>query len=174
MEEGGVHMSASRKILGVLLLGGLIATSAVVPAVAGHDHPGKGAKKVRFVTLTAQLEGENEVPGPGDTDGTGVAEVNVAPRSGVLCFAIAVEGIGLPATAAHIHEGAAGVAGGVVVTLEAPSGFGSGSTGVSSGCLTKLSTSLLRAIASDPSNYYVNVHNAEFPDGAVRGQLTSA
>jgi hypothetical protein len=167
-------MSASRKILGVVLLGGLIAASAVVPADAGHDHPGKGAKKVRFVTLTAQLEGETEVPGPGDADGTGVAEINVAPRSGVLCFAIAVEAIGLPATAAHIHAGAAGVAGDIVVTLEAPTGFGSGATGVSAGCLTKLSTALLRAIASSPGDYYVNVHNAEFPAGAVRGQLTAA
>ena len=163
-------MSVSRKVIGALLLSGVLAVSAVAPAVAGHGH---GNKKVRFVTLSATLEGENEIPGPGDADGTGVAEVNVAARSGALCFAIAVEGIGLPATAAHIHVGASGVAGDIVVTLEPPEAFGSGTTGVSAGCLTGLDTSLLRAIARNPSEYYVNVHNAEFPAGAVRGQLAA-
>jgi hypothetical protein len=165
-------MSVSRKVIGALLLSGVLAVSAVAPAVAGHGHDGKG-KKVRFVTLNAELNGANEVPGPGDADGVGVAEVNVAARSGALCFAIAVEAIG-PATAAHIHVGAAGVAGDIVVPLDPPVGFGSGATQVSAGCLTKLDTSLLRDIAKNPGNYYVNVHNAEFPAGAVRGQLVAA
>jgi hypothetical protein len=163
-------MRALRKITGVALLAGLLAATAVVPAVAHH---GDG-RRVRFVTLTTTLDGENEVPGPGDTDGTGVVELNVAARSGVLCFAIAVEGITLPATAAHVHPGAAGVAGDPVVTLEAPTGFGSGATGVSAGCLTKLDGSLLRDIVKNPSQYYVNVHNADFPGGALRGQLAAA
>lgn len=165
-------MSTSRKIVGAVLLAGLLAATAVVPAVAGHGHHQN--RQVRFVTLSASLTGANEVPGPGDTDGVGVAEVNVAARSGALCFAIAVEGIALPATAAHIHAAASGVAGDVVVTLEAPAGFGSGATGVSAGCLTKLDGSLLRDIAKNPDQYYVNVHNGDFPGGAIRGQLAAA
>ena len=163
-------MSVSSKLVGALLLSGVLAVSAVAPAVADH---GQGSKRIRFVTLSATLEGENEVPGPGDTDGAGVAEINVAARSGVLCFGLAVEGIALPATGAHIHVGAAGVAGDIVVTLEPPTGFGSGAAGVSSGCLTKLDTSLLKAIVRHPEQYYVNVHNADFPAGAVRGQLSA-
>jgi hypothetical protein len=167
-------MRSFRKIVGVATLAGLLAAATVLPAVADHRHHGHGTKRVRFVELTTQLRGSNEVPGPGDTDGTGVVDVNVASRSGAVCFAIAVEGITLPATAAHIHHAAAGVAGDVVVTLDPPTGFGSGATGVSAGCLTKLSTSLLRDIEEHPDQYYVNVHNADFPNGAIRGQLAAA
>jgi hypothetical protein len=161
-----------RKVVGAALLAGVIAAAAVVPALAHDDshHP----KKVRFVTLEAELVGSNEVPGPGDPDGAGVATVEVAPRSRVLCFSIAVEGIALPATAAHVHVGEAGVAGDPVVTLEPPVAFGSGAAGTSAGCLTGLSKRLLKAIVADPAGYYVNVHNAEFPDGALRGQLSAA
>jgi hypothetical protein len=164
-------MSTFRKVAAAALLAGLFAVTSVVPAVAHHGHK---SKEVKFVTLSTTLTGASEIPGPGDSNGTGVAEINVAARNGALCFAIAVEGIALPATAAHIHAGATGVAGDIVVTLEAPTGFGSGATGVSAGCLTQLDTSLLKDIAKNPSLYYVNVHNGEFPSGAVRGQLAAA
>ena len=167
-------MSASRKIIGAALLAGLLAVTAVVPAVAGHGLGHHQNRPVKFVTLSAAMTGGNEVPGPGDSDGVGVAEINIAARNGVVCFSLAVEGIALPATAAHIHPGAAGVAGDPVVTLEAPIGFGSGATGVSAGCLTKLDGSLLRDIAKNPGQYYVNVHNGDFPGGALRGQLSAA
>jgi hypothetical protein len=52
-----------------------------------------------------------------------------------------------------------------VVTLEAPA------DGSSEGCVD-VERDLATAILRDPSAYYVNVHNAELPDGAVRGQLS--
>jgi CHRD domain len=160
-----------RRVVGAALLAGVLVLTAVVPAIAGGGDRRSGG--VAFVTLETTLSGANEVPGPGDADGTGVAQVNIS-KVGVLCFAIAVEGITLPAAAAHIHQAPAGVAGGVVVTLEAPQPFGSGATGVSAGCLTNVSRSLLGAIVGNPDQYYVNVHNADFPAGAVRGQLAGA
>jgi CHRD domain len=42
--------------------------------------------------------------------------------------------------------------------------------GETSGCTT-IVDDLAAAISADPEDFYVNVHNAEFPAGAIRGQL---
>ncbi len=123
--------------------------------------------------LVADLTGEAEVdaegnPDQGDLDGEGVAFVFVDSEAGELCYLIEVSGIAA-ATAAHIHEGAAGVVGDVVVPLAAPN-----AEGFVEDCITGLDAALLEAIAANPAGYYVNVHNAEFPDGALRGQLAVA
>lgn len=114
-------------------------------------------------TFTAHLDGASEVPGPGDPDGSGHATITVNRGQGEVCWWIEVQGID-PATAAHIHVGAADVAGPVVVGLTPPT------EGSSSGC-AEVDRELAKAIAKDPANYYVNVHNAAFPAGALRGQL---
>ncbi len=114
--------------------------------------------------LSANLLGVNEVPLPGDPDGSGTAVITVNPGQGEICYELTVEGIA-PAGAAHIHEAPAGVAGPVKVTLMAPT------SGASSGC-TQVDRELALDILQNPDQYYVNVHNAEFPGGALRGQLT--
>jgi hypothetical protein len=114
--------------------------------------------------LTATLTGAAEVPGPGDADGAGTATITLNPGKGQVCYELTVSNIGT-ATAAHIHTGAATEAGPVLVGLEAP---GSGS---SKGCVD-LDKEKVKEIIQNPANYYVNVHNEEFPDGAVRGQLS--
>ena len=113
--------------------------------------------------LSATLSGAAEVPGPGDTDGTGMATVRVNPGQGRICYTLSVSNIDA-ATAAHIHIGGPAVAGDVVVTLSAPA------DGDSEGCVD-VSRDLATNIIRDPGGYYVNVHNAAFPAGAVRGQL---
>jgi CHRD domain-containing protein len=112
--------------------------------------------------LQTELSGEEEVPGPGDPDGSGSATVFVIPPD-TICYTLTAEGIE-PATAAHIHEGDPGEAGPVVQGLEPPT------SGASSGC-TEADPELVSGLQENPDEYYVNVHNEEYPEGAIRGQL---
>jgi len=91
-----------------------------------------------------------------------------------LCFAIVVLDITLPTAAAHIHEGAADVAGDIVVTLKPPVEIAGTGIGLARGCVRDQPKPLLRAIKNSPAEYYVNVHTEDFPGGAVRGQLEAA
>jgi CHRD domain len=122
-------------------------------------------------TFEASLSGADEVPGPGDPNGSGAAQVKINVRKERVCFTLGVLDITLPAGAAHIHQGAAGVAGDIVVTLKPPVEVAGTGIGLASGCVRNQARSLLRDIKNNPDQYYVNVHTEDFPDGAVRGQL---
>ena len=113
--------------------------------------------------LTTTLTGAAEVPGPGDTDGTGSVSVTLNHGQGEVCYELTVDKIAA-ANAAHIHAGAVDKAGPPVANLTPPA------NGKSKGCVP-LDKEKIKDIMQNPANYYVNVHNAEFLDGAVRGQL---
>ena len=114
------------------------------------------------VTFRTTLSGAAEVP-PGDPDGRGKAKITIYDETNTICYKLHVKDIA-PATAAHIHFGAAGTVGPVVVPLEAPT------DGTAKGCV-EVSETLIQNILAHPELYYVNVHNAPYPAGAVRGQL---
>ena len=128
--------------------------------------------------LTARLSGANEVP-PADADGRGLALVRTGRQR--VCFAVGWTRIGAPIFA-HIHQGAAGVNGPVVVLFfdvpelvaTAPPGALPDTVSAVAGCVDGQDPALLRDIRRDPAAYYVNVHNLEFPGGAIRGQLRRA
>jgi hypothetical protein len=127
---------------------------AAVPVVAAQR-----------ATLEASLTGEKEVPGPGDSNGRGEAEVKV--HNAKVCYTLTFKRIA-PATAAHIHKGGPNVAGPVVVPLfERPNNPVERHI---SRCVD-ISRSLSEALREHPGRYYVNVHNEPYPDGAIRGQL---
>jgi hypothetical protein len=113
---------------------------------------------------TARLTGDAEVPGPGDPMGSGTVVVTLKPDTGEVCYELSVANV-QEATAAHIHKGEKGEEGPVAVPLDAPK------TGAAKGC-AKADVVVIEAIMQDPTDYYVNVHNAAFPKGAVRGQLS--
>jgi CHRD domain len=149
----------------------LLTTAAVALVAAGTigvlsagARGGKPATSV-FAVMTGGKEvdatGER---GTGDRNGRGSFSATFDGNE--LCYGLVVKNIDNPA-AAHIHRGNSRTAGPVVQELDPPE---DGDPGASSECV-RLSRSLARAIRLNPSAYYVNVHNADFPNGAVRGQL---
>jgi len=120
-----------------------------------------GAPAFAAETLTAHLGGA----GSPDTDGAGHASFKIDTAKNEVCYEVMVEKIGA-ATAAHVHKGAAGASGPPVVPLKAPD-----AAGKSAGCAT-VGAEVVKDLLANPAGYYVNVHNAEFPGGAIRGQLS--
>ncbi|HYD82373.1 MAG TPA: CHRD domain-containing protein [Paucimonas sp.] len=116
-----------------------------------------------ITTLNATLSGAQETP-PNTSAATGNASLNV--DTAAKTFSVSVATTGVAATMAHIHDGAPGVAGPIVFPLtENPPGSGNWSASAA------LSDAQLNALLA--GNYYVNVHSAAFPNGEIRGQLTT-
>jgi hypothetical protein len=103
--------------------------------------------------------------GTSEPNAKGTAVVRIRKDAGLVCYRLHAENITLPAAAAHIHRGAAGVNGPVVVPFQAP-----GATGNSDGCVTAAGP-LIDEIIANPAGFYVNVHTTEHPAGAIRAQL---
>jgi len=110
-------------------------------------------------TAGANLSGTQEVGG-GDPDGSGQASLKFSPSDDNLCIAINVDKIATP-TAINICRGAAGTNGSVVVSYQTSD----------AGCAT-VDPALGKDIKQNPGSYYVNVINADYPNGALRGQLS--
>ena len=150
-----------RRLFATLLLAAIAALAIAGPASAaklgGADQGGR--------QLTTTLTGEQEVPVLGDLDGTGFATVTVNPGQGLVCYELSVSGIETASLAAHIHEAPVDVAGPIVEHLLPPT------DGSSSDCV-EVDRAEAKDILKNPADYYVNVHNAEFPGGALRGQLS--
>ena len=147
-------MLATRRTAAVLAIFACLGIGLAAPAAADGGRP-----------FTTVLSGANEVnaagvPNQGDPDGSGFATVRINPGLGEVCWTITVASVD-PITAAHIHVGPSTAPGPVVVPLNPYSG----------GCTT-VTRELALAIIMDPSAYYVNVHNATYPAGALRGQLS--
>jgi hypothetical protein len=140
-----------------------LASAAGAIALAGCATVEEETVDALGTTYHATMTGANE-PGGGDPDGYGEAEISISDVFGQVCWELKkVSGIGTP-TAAHIHIGAAGVNGPPVFTLR------KSNEGAWQGC-TDGSEWTQDRIGDNPGAFYVNVHTAEYPNGAIRGQL---
>jgi hypothetical protein len=113
----------------------------------------------------AAMTAEEEVPGPGPAGAKGTADVVFDDQAGTVCYELTYSGISKP-TAAHIHQGAKGVAGPVVVDFDVTKNG-------DKGCVP-VDASKAGDIQAYPGQYYVNVHTVDYPKGAMRGQLAPA
>lgn len=148
-----------RALLATGVVGALaVATSAGAQSGGGLDRAVVNAEG----SFSVVLSGANEVP-PGDPDGTGTASITVNRTTGQVCVNATTTDVAA-LSGMHIHSGVAGVNGPIVVDLAVTSG-----TSVAK-CVMSTPTQA-QAIADAPASFYLNAHNAAFPDGAVRGQL---
>ena len=154
-------MNIMKKVLFGCLAIGTLAAFTLKPSSNNDDDI--VVIKVKTNSVSTSLSGAEEVNG-GDPDGTGFAELILNQGQGTITYTLSVAFIG-PATAAHIHEAPAGTEGPVKVSLMAPT------SGMSSGTIV-VGKELVKEIRQNPEDYYVNVHNAAYPSGAVRGQLS--
>jgi hypothetical protein len=160
-----------RKTLGIVAgIAGLAIAATVVVAgpvfarVSGIHGAGKSN------VFVGNMTGGMEIP-PAEPTATARAVITLKPSSDTVCFRLQWDGL-TSVAAAHIHLGDAGVTGSVVVPF-----FGTPIpdtiTSVG-GCVHNVDPGLIQAIHDKPSGYYVNVHDATYPGGAVRGQLHPA
>lgn len=141
------------------LAAGLLAVVMVVASPSWAAPPGFKAAPTRF---TATLTATEEIPGPGESGASGTAAI-VFRRTNQVCYWLDWSGLSSPPTAAHLHEGAKGQAGPIVVTLDV-------SNGKKKGCVAS-DAKVVQAIQSNPEGHYVNIHTASYSKGAIRGQL---
>jgi uncharacterized repeat protein (TIGR01451 family) len=122
-----------------------------------------------LVAFQAVLNGGNAVP-PVDTEGSGLATFVLNTGTNELLYSIDVADLSGATVAAHIHAGAEGVNGPVVVPLfgGSPPPFDSTHPLVGSVAVNPADAA---AILANPADFYVNVHTSNFPAGEIRGQL---
>ena len=113
-----------------------------------------------FTASAAIVDFQVPLYSSGDPDGYGNATLSIDDQALTASWNFSVYNIALPLTAAHIHVGAAGTNGPVVVDFSAQlSG--------------NVQDADLANVLLNPSNYYINLHNSEYSSGAIRGQLGS-
>jgi len=161
-----------RTLVGVAAIA-LLAGAAIPTIAFGNARNNVGNQhffQLAQTPLVARLLGSSVVPPGGDTDGVGSAAVTIdvvtpgAPTGAEVCWDLSYTGITQP-SAVHIHAGTPGTNGIIVFSLA--------NLGVTSatGCASANSDTV-QQIFDNPGNFYIDVHNADFGGGALRGQLS--
>jgi CHRD domain len=142
----------------------VLLVTAVALVVAGGASARTQATKV---DIGATMAASDEVPAPkgdvGSATGSFTATLTKSDSGAALSWQLSFSNLTGPGTAAHIHIGAPGTPGPVVVPLCAP--CTSGATGTAN-----INATVLDAIQTNRA--YVNVHTRTNPAGEIRGQVT--
>jgi hypothetical protein len=155
-------MGKTLRFAGVVLVMLLV---AAIPAGADTE--------VKFTTTLTGLDPVTKVV-TGDPDGRGKAEFTFDTEQGTVCYELEVEGIAEPVEpapglgSAHIHFLATG---GIAVDLKADFQPNGSDEFKASGCV-QVDSALLQDILENPEQFYVNIHNVDFPGGALAGLLS--
>ena len=110
----------------------------------------------------------------GDPDGSGVATVRLNSERDLVCYSAVVRNISAPTEpapgvgSAHIHGPLPST--GIAIDLDSIFQATGTSTYIARDCVSADSDTI-DAVLANPELFYFNVHNAEFPGGAVQGSL---
>jgi len=163
----------------------LVSALVLVAGCSDSDTP-PAANDDNRAQFTANLLSANEVPpipNPAEAGASGTAHIDfhlTKDAAGTITAATVdfrVDLAGFPSTsaitAAHIHPGAAGTSGGVLVTADVSAGQVTLTNGV--GTFTRINLPITaanaQAIINNPPGFYFNVHTAANTGGVIRGQL---
>jgi len=145
------------------LIPALALTTALVATVGASARPQATQIQIRTVLNAAQ-----EVPSPtgavSNARGTFSATVTKSDTGASVSWQMSFDGLTGNAIAAHIHTGAVGTPGPVVLALCGPCTSPASGTGA----LTQAALDALQA-----GTAYVNVHTPTNPAGEIRGQLAT-
>ena len=146
------------------------ATTSTLPPGATPQY-GQNGRAI----FSASLLGKSEVGADGrrragNPFGRGGATISI--KGQLICVGIVTVDSGV-SVAAHIHAGRKGENGPIVLTLPTPAPIQPGSVfASSSSSCQQADQALLDGIRYRAKKYYVNVHTTDFPNGALRGQLS--
>jgi hypothetical protein len=170
-----MRISAGIAVAAILIAacGGTAAAPSPTPTRTASPTPSPSPTPAS--TFKAELKSANEVPPITGAEASCSGNATVTFTATSAKFDVTISGC--PATTAinigHIHEGAAGVAGGVKINT----GLAVGELTLVGGGVTFSKTAtadaaLITAILANPAGYYVNFHSTVNPTGVIRGQLT--
>jgi len=163
----------------------LACLSAIAVAGCGSDNPSGPSNQPTIFTVALKASNETPPVTNEESNGAGTAIITFntvkdssgAITSGTVDFNVSLTGFppNTLLTAAHIHPGAAGVAGGVLLSTGLTPGdnivLTNGSGTFSKTAVQPKSVADLQTMLSNPAGFYFNVHTQKNPGGVVRGQL---
>jgi hypothetical protein len=125
-----------------------------------------------FIPLTATLTGAQETP-PNSSTGTGGAAFSLDDVNRILVSAVTFQGLAGPTTSADIEDKAGSVVHPFPNSPPALTGF---PVGVTQGSFTDIWTGLTAAnvTALEAGSYFINLRTSAFPNGEIRGQISSS
>lgn len=146
-----------------IALAALVSTSLI-----GAANPSAPRDETLTIPLTGGAETDIAHPlgGTGDLNGSGLVKLTISPARRQVCFDFRIDGVATPLMA-HIRQAQALRNGPPIVSLF--TGTGSDLDGCA-----PANTGQLADMIEHPSLYYVSIATTEYPDGALRGQLSTS
>lgn len=147
-----------------------IVMAMLAATVAAMGVAGPASAATRATGSSFLLYGDQVVPGPADPDGHGDGNVrDFNQKTGLFCYGVTdITAVSEPFTAGYIRQAPPGETGPVVATLfEEPRT----SFDLEEGACLTADVQTVKRMDKHPEEFYMELHNGEYPNGAVRGQL---